>query len=206
MQQSTRDFWNDRYRQKTGKTSGKPGLVLSQFAGPLAPGRALELGCGRGDDALWLARQGWQVTAVDVSAVALGYASDNASRAELAGKVDFEEHDLTETFPEGSFDLVVASFLQSPLDWPRARVLARAAGAVSTGGHLLITEHASHPPGSKAAEDTIFPTAEETLASLALDPRQWRRLCICAIARTGTRAEVHGERVEDNVIFMERLG
>ena len=55
MQQTTRDFWNDRYREKTGETSGKPGLVLSQFAGPLAPGRALELGCGRGDDALWLA-------------------------------------------------------------------------------------------------------------------------------------------------------
>lgn len=206
MQQTTRDFWNNRYRDKTGETSGKPGLVLSQFASPLAPGRVLELGCGRGDDALWLAWQGWQVTAVDVSAVALAYASDSASRAGLAGKIRFEEHDLAETFPQGSFDLVVASFLQSPQDWPRARVLARAAGAVSTGGHLLITEHASHPPGSKATEDTIFPTADETLASLALDPRQWRRLCICAIARTGTRAEVLGETVEDNVIFMERLG
>ncbi|MGR3314373.1 SAM-dependent methyltransferase [Roseovarius indicus] len=203
MQQTTRDFWNNRYRDKTGETSGKPGLVLSQFASPLAPGRVLELGCGRGDDALWLA---WQVTAVDVSAVALAYASDSASRAGLAGNIRFEEHDLAETFPQGSFDLVVASFLQSPQDWPRARVLARAAGAVSTGGHLLITEHASHPPGSKATEDTIFPTADETLASLALDPRQWRRLCICAIARTGTRAEVLGETVEDNVIFMERLG
>lgn len=206
MQQTTRDFWNNRYRDKTGDTSGKPGLVLSQFAGPLAPGRALELGCGRGDDAHWLARQGWQVTAVDVSAVALAYASDSASRAGLAGNIRFEEHDLAETFPKGSFDLVVASFLQSPQDWPRARVLARAAGAVSTGGRLLITEHASRPPGSKATEDTVFPTAEETLASLALDPRQWRRLCVCAIARTGTRADVQGETVEDNVIFMERLG
>ncbi|ABL69525.1 SAM-dependent methyltransferase [Paracoccus denitrificans] len=206
MHQTTRDFWNDRYRQKTGETSGKPGLVLSQFAGPLAPGRALEMGCGRGDDALWLARQGWQVTAVDVSAVALAYAADSASRAGLAGTVQFEEHDLAETFPEGMYDLVVVSFLQSPRDWPRARVLARAAGAVSTGGHLLITEHASHPPGSKATEGTIFPTAEETLASLALDPRQWRRLCVCAIARMGTRDEVQGETVEDNVIFMERLG
>ncbi|KFI24188.1 hypothetical protein CG50_13490, partial [Paenirhodobacter enshiensis] len=75
-----------------------------------------------------------------------------------------------------------------------------------SGSTSLITEHASHPPGSKATEDTIFPTADETLASLALDPRQWRRLCICAIARTSTRAEVLGETVEDNVIFMERLG
>ncbi|PTQ68066.1 hypothetical protein [Celeribacter persicus] len=47
MQQTTRDFWNDRYRDKTGDTSGKPGLVLSQFAGPLAPGRALERRCCR---------------------------------------------------------------------------------------------------------------------------------------------------------------
>ncbi|MAU45982.1 MAG: SAM-dependent methyltransferase [Yangia sp.] len=206
MQQTTRDFWNDRYRQKTGESSGKPGLVLSQFAGPLVPGRALELGCGRGDDALWLARQGWQVTAADVSAVALDYASQSATRAGLAGKIHLEEHDLAETFPEDVFDLVVASFLQSPQDWPRAHVLARAAGAVATGGRLLITEHASRPPGSNAPEDTVYPSAEETLASLDLDPRQWRGLCVCAIAGMGTRDEVQGETVKDNVIFLERIG
>jgi len=206
MQQTTRDFWNDRYREKPGETSGKPGLVLSQFAGPLEPGKALELGCGRGDDALWLARQGWQVTAVDVSAVALGYASDSAIRAGLAGRVQFEEHDLAETFPTGMYDLVVASFLQSPRDWPRAHVLARAAGAVSVGGHLLITEHASRQSGSEAAEDMVFPSAEETLSSLDLAPCHWRRLCVCAIARIGTRTEVRGETVEDNVTFLERTG
>ena len=206
MQQTTRDFWNDRYREKTGKTSGTPGLVLSQFASPLQPGTALELGCGRGDDALWLARQGWQVTAVDVSAVALAYASERSARAGLAGSLRFEEHDLAETFPDGSHDLVVASFLQSPQDWPRARVLARAAGAVTTGGRLLITEHGKRPPGSEAAEDRVFPGAEETLASLALDPRHWRRLCVCAIARKSTRPEVQGQTAEDNVIFLQRLG
>ncbi|MPL79182.1 HTH-type transcriptional regulator HdfR [bioreactor metagenome] len=142
MQQTTRDFWNDRYREKTGETSGKPGLVLSQFAGPLAPGRALELGCGRGDDALWLAQQGWRVTAVDVSAVALAYASDSASRAELAGNIRFEEHDLAETFPKGSFDLVVASFLQSPQDWPRAR-----ARSPSVAEALRLRHRAHRHPG-----------------------------------------------------------
>ena len=87
-----------------------------------------------------------------------------------------------------------------------AHVLARAAGAVATGGRLLITEHASRPPGSNAPEDTVYPSAEETLASLDLDPRQWRGLCVCAIAGMGTRDEVQGETVKDNVIFLERIG
>ena len=59
---------------------------------------------------------------------------------------------------------------------------------------------------SNAPEDTVYPSAEETLASLDLDPRQWRGLCVCAIAGMGTRDEVQGETVKDNVIFLERIG
>ncbi len=204
MQPTPRDFWDDRYRNGPAESSGLPGLVLSLFAGPLRPGRALELGCARGDDAIWLAAQGWQVTAVDVSAVALGYAAGNAARAGLAGSIRFEEHDLAQTFPAGRFDLVTASFLQSTQDWPRARVLARAAEAVGPGGHLLIAEHAAPPPGSTVAAEAHHPTADETLAALHLDPARWQRLCVCAITRTGTRPEVRGETVTDNVVFLQR--
>ena len=175
----TETIWNDIYAKGPQTSSGKPGLALSQFAGPLRPGTALELGCARGDDAVWLARQGWDVTAIDVSSVALDIAARNAEAAGVADRIRFEARDLALSFPEGRFDLVTASFLHSPQDWPRGEVLARAAAAVAPGGHLLIVEHASRAPWSWSPENTRFPTAEDTLASMQLDPDHWAHRCLC---------------------------
>ncbi len=197
-------FWNDIYAKGPQTSSGKAGLALSQFAGPLRPGTALELGCARGDDAVWLARQGWQVTAVDVSSVALDIAARNAEAAGVSGRIRFEAHDLARTFPEGRFDLVAASFLHSPQDWPRAAVLARAAAAVAPGGHLLIVEHASRAPWSWSPENTRFPTAEDTLAALHLGVGAWRDRCVSAIARTASGPDGQSATVTDNVIFLRR--
>lgn len=198
-------FWNDRYQDSSPKTSGRPGMALAQFAAPLPAGRALELGCAKGDDAVWLARQGWHVTAVDISSVALGYAEDNARRNGVGERIHFKEHDLTVSFPEGTFDLVTAGFLHSPYDWPRAEVLARAAGAVAPDGHLLIIEHGSRAPWSWSPEDTLFPTAEDTLDAMRLSAKGWHRLCVCAIARIATGPEDQTALVTDNVIFLRRL-
>lgn len=202
----TKTLWNEIYCKGSPASSGRPGLMLTQFAGPLAPGRALELGCARGDDAIWLARQGWHVTAIDVSSVALGYAAANVADADLSDRIGFEEHDLAMSFPEGAFDLVTASFLHSPQDWPRARVLARAAEAVLPDGHLLIIEHASRLPWSRAPEDMVYPAAEETLAAMALPTAPWQRLCVCTIARQAHGPEGQTAIVKDNVIFLRRIG
>lgn len=156
----TETIWNDIYAKGPQTSSGQPGLALSQFVTPLRPGRALELGCARGDDAVWLARQGWHMTAVDVSSVALGIAARNAEAAGVADRIRFEAHDLALSFPEGSFDLVTASFLHSPQDWPRGAVLARAAQAVAPGGHILIVEHAARASWSWSPENTRFPKHE----------------------------------------------
>lgn len=145
---NTETFWNDTYRRGSTTTSGRPGLILAQFAGPLAPGTALELGCGKGDDAVWLARHGWAVMAVDVSTVALSLAAGNAKAAGVAERIRFDAHDLATSFPAGTFDLVVASFHHSPQEWPRNEALIRAAGAVAPGGHLLVVEHGSPAPWS----------------------------------------------------------
>ena len=198
-------FWEDRYRAASPGSSGKPGSVLRRFTEALAPGRALELGCAKGDDAVWLARLGWRVVAVDISSAALGYAADNAERHGVADRVTFEKHDLSRSFPGGLFDLVVASFLQSPFDWPRAAVLTRAARAVAPGGHLLIVDHGSRAPWSWASPDTQFPTVEETLAGLALRERDWAQIHVDAIERRATGPDGQTAMVLDNVIFLRRL-
>lgn len=143
--------------------------------------------------------------AVDISSIALEYAAANASRNGVGNLIRFERHDLARSFPSGTFDLVTVSFLHSPIDWPRAKVLSRAAEAVSRGGHLLIVEHASRAPWSWAAPNTQYPTADETLASLSLRGNDWSYLHVAAIERRATGPDGQTAMVRDNVIFLRRI-
>lgn len=179
--------------------------MLVRFVGPLPAGTALDLGCALGDDAVWLARRGWQVTAVDVSATALDRAAENVATAGVQDRIEFQRHDLASTFPEGQFDLVSALFLHSPVEFPRTRVLRTAARAVSFGGLLLIVEHASVAPWSWAALDTVFPTPEESLAALDLDRSRWCREFVGAPEREVTGPNGQRAIVTDNVIALRRL-
>lgn len=207
MQVTAQDeFWNDLYSKASPTSSGKPGMALAQFAGPLSPGAALELGCAKGDDAVWLAGRGFQVTAVDISSVALEYAAENARRAGVADRMKFEAHDLAISFPEGAYDLVTASFLHSPHDWPRTRVLARAASVVRPGGHLLIVEHGSYAPWSWSSNETPPPTAEETFRAMDLAAHDWQRNCVCQIERVAKGPGGQTALVKDNIIFLQRIG
>lgn len=198
-------FWEEHYRGHERVWSGRPNPVLVDVGGSLPPGVALDLGCGEGGDAVWLAVQGWRVTAVDVSATALRRAAEQAEAAGVAWRIAFQQHDLEFTFPDGAFDLVSAQHLHSPVEFPRERVLQRAAGAVAPGGLLLIVDHASVPPWSWADPDTRFPAPEETLAAIGLDPGRWRAEMLGAPER---RARGHGGQsatVTDNVIALRRL-
>ncbi len=96
----------------------------------------------------WLAQQGWRVTAVDVSATPLMRASTHATTAGVADRIDFQQHDLTRTFPTGAFDLVSSQYLRSPVEFPRDRVLHEAARTGAHGGLLVIHDHASVAPWS----------------------------------------------------------
>jgi len=195
-------YWEARYRDGSPTSSGRPGVALRTFAEPLAAGRALELGCGKGDDAVWLATLGWSVTAVEISATALGYAAANAERAGVADRVGFEQHNLAESFPDGQFDLVTASFLAAS---PREVVFPKLAQAVAPGGHLLIVDHATPLPWRKAPPDRKFPTVEETVANLAIDESAWRRVHADVFERQATSPEGETATVKDSVIFLKRL-
>jgi len=87
-------FWEEHYRGHERVWSGKPNPVLVDVVGSLPPGKALDLGCGEGGDAVWLAAQGRRVTAADVSTTALYRAAEEAETAGVAHRIDFEQHDL----------------------------------------------------------------------------------------------------------------
>ncbi|WP_229796335.1 class I SAM-dependent methyltransferase, partial [Saccharothrix coeruleofusca] len=98
-------FWEQMYRSRERLFSGAPNGVLVTEVADLPPGQALDVGCGEGGDALWLARRGWRVTAVDISHTALSRAA--AAGADVAGRVAWKHGDLTATPPPaGAFDLV----------------------------------------------------------------------------------------------------
>jgi SAM-dependent methyltransferase len=202
--ETAEQVWEGIYRATSPDTSGRPGTILKRFVEGLAPGCALELGCGKGDDAVWLARQGWAVLAVDISATALGYATENAKRAGVAEHITFERHDLARTFPVGRFDLVTASFFHSPVLFPRAEVFQRAAATVTSGGHVLITDHGSRAPWSWSAPETRYPTPDETLASLQLTAAEWQPRHVEAIERLATGPDGQTATVIDNVLFLQR--
>ena len=148
MSDDVRDRWNERYLARPRVWSGSPNPVLVDEATRLAAGRALDIGCGEGADALWLAERGWQVLGIDVSDAAIDRARDEAhSRTVsgglgLAGSAEFRRADLRDWVPERrAFDLVIAFFVHLPVD-ERDLVFGRLADAVSPGGTLLLVGHA----------------------------------------------------------------
>ncbi len=203
--ESSEAFWEQRYAKMTKPSGGRASAALTRFAAERAPGRALELGCARGDDAIWLARQGWTVTGVDVSKTALSAARASAEAAGLSDRVRFVHHDLATSFPNGTYDLVFAMFLQSPIEFGRARALRRAAAAVVSDGLLLIVSHGSRAPWSSAPPDTVFPTAREELAMLELHPGDWREVFVDEVEREGIGPDGQRARVIDTVVAVERL-
>jgi SAM-dependent methyltransferase len=145
------------------------------------------------------------VVAVDVSGTVLARAAKNAETAGVSDLIAFERHDLASTFPKGRFDLVSALFMHSPVEFPRTRVLRAAARAVAPGGLLLIVEHASVAPWSWADPDTAFPTPEQSLAALDLDPSRWDSDSAGAPKREATGPNGQTATVTDNVIALRRL-
>jgi len=132
--------WDARYSEHDGaRWSGRPnGRLVAEVAG-LTPGRALDVGCGEGADAIWLARSGWTVTAIDISDVAVTRAREAAA---LAGAVvEWVCGDVLQTpFPAGSFDLVSLQYPALPKAAGEAAVRALL-GTVRPGGLLLAAYH-----------------------------------------------------------------
>ncbi|NSC20196.1 methyltransferase domain-containing protein [Streptomyces albus subsp. chlorinus] len=202
---STQEFWDARYRAEEQVFSGAPNAALVRETADLVPGTALELGCGEGGDAVWLAQRGWTVTATDVSSVALRRAADRAEAAGVGDRIDWQRHDLAESFPEGTFDLVSSHFLYPPRPEGREPILRRAAGSVAPGGVLLIVSHAGMPPWESAPDPEFsFPTPEELLAALDLPAGRWEVLVSETYQRPVTDPEGRPATRPDSTLKLRR--
>lgn len=146
-------FWDERYGSSDQLFSGNPnGVVVTEVAG-LPPGQALDVGCGEGGDAIWLARRGWRVTAVDISQVALQRAA--VAGADVAERIAWTRADLAVTPPPaGSFDLVSLQYFPLPHQ-PDHAAVRRLLAAVAPGGTLLVAGHdlADLPPAHASEFD-----------------------------------------------------
>jgi SAM-dependent methyltransferase len=204
---SEAEFWDARYAGSDRVWSGNPNGVLVREVGRLKPGTALDLGCGEGADAVWLARQGWRVTAVDISRVALDRAAAHAAAEGIAdGLIDWQRHDLAESFPEGTYDLVSAQFLHSPNDMPRERILRAAAAAVAPGGVLLVVGHAGFPAWETNPHPEVhFPTPAEVLESLELPEGEWEVLLTDEHERVQNGPDGQPTTRVDNTLEIRRL-
>ena len=133
--------WDRRYAGTELLWTARPNRFLVAEGAELSPGRALDLACGEGRNAVWLAEQGWQVTGVDFSGVALAKARELA--AARAVDVEWIESDLRGYRPErAAYDLVLLFYLQLP-EAERRPVVRAASAAVAAGGSLLLVAHDS---------------------------------------------------------------
>lgn len=220
------EYWEGRYGEFGAMWTGRVNATLAEIAAEFAPGRSLDLGCGEGGDVLWLASRGWDALGIDLSETAITRAREQAERQGLHS-ASFVAADLAEwvSDPAGiegqaevagehegggsrggaeSFDLVSASFLQSPVELPRAQILRVAASRVAPGGHLVLVSHAAPPQGAPAPGPGEFPTPESELETLALDPESWSIEVAEVRHRTGERPDGTRMDFDDAVVVARR--
>ena len=159
--------WDQRYADSEFLWTVHPNRFLLEEAAALPSGRALDLACGEGRNAVWLAQRGWQVTGVDFSAVAIEKARMLATERGLYPQ--WIVADLLEYQPaKRAFELVLVLYLQLPAE-QRRQIVRRAADAVAPAGMLLIVAHDSenieHGHGGPQDPAVLY-TAQDVVADL----------------------------------------
>lgn len=198
-------FWNGVYAAQPANGGPRPNARLTETITGLPPGDVLDLGCGNGGDALWLADRGWRVTAADISLVAVGRLAALARSRGLEERLTTMRLDLREFFPPGEFDLICAHYLHTPFDLDRAAVLRSAAHALRPGGRLLIVDHGSTAPWSwNQDSDVRYPSAREVADELDLDPATWTVTRAEASPRIARGPGGRTAEVTDHVLLIRR--
>ena len=183
------EFWDERYAADR-VWSGAPNPQLVDRVARLRPGRALDVGAGEGADAIWLAEQGWQVTALDISRVALDKAAAHAAERGVGDAIGWQQVDLGSwAGDDAAYDLVSAQFMY--LDQPALTQLYRRLGAaVASGGTLLLVGH--HPVDPRHGSHD-FPDVRWTPEDAArwLDEDDWSAIDLATVRREGHLGTMH---------------
>lgn len=201
-------FWDERYQSSSALWSGHPNPVLVAEMTDLAAASALDVGCGEGADAIWLARRGWQVTAVDISTVALERGAAHAREAgtDLAHRISWQHVDLTTWVPPPStYDLVSAQFLHAP-KFQRQTLHRRLAASVAPGGSLLVVGHHASDLQTTVPRPPVpelFFTAGDVAA--LLDPHGWDVVVSDTRPRQTLDPEGRTTTIHDAVLLATRV-
>lgn len=156
--------WDERYAATDLVWSAGPNQFVETELAALEPGRAVDLACGEGRNALWLAGRGWAVTALDFSGVAL----DKGRRLAGDRSVDWLQADATIWTEPGAYDLALLAYLQLPAE-ERRRAVRNALDAVRPGGTFFLVAHDSTnlTEGTGGPQDaSVLYTAEDVLDDL----------------------------------------
>ncbi|AOW93743.1 methyltransferase type 12 [Rhodococcus sp. WMMA185] len=205
----SQEFWDARYDSPTAVWSGDPNPHLVEQLKDVAPGNALDVGCGEGADAIWLASRGWNVIGLDVSPVALTRAAARADEAGagIADRTSWQQTDLRSWEPPvHRFDLVSAHFIHVPSS-DRRVLHRRLAAAVRPGGRLLVVGH--HPSDLHTSvrrldfPDLLF-TADQIAAEL--DPDDWDIFVCAEPTREALDPEGKPVTIRDSVLHGVRRG
>jgi SAM-dependent methyltransferase len=198
-------FWDERYRSHSAVWSGNPNMQLLNEVSELPPGTALDVGCGEGADAIWLAERGWRVTAADISSVALARARAVEVSADVARRIDWLHADLLAWAPpSASYDLVSAQFMQLP-KVPREFLFRRLASSVKPLGTLLIVGHDPSDLQTTAARPPM-PDLFYTAADVAtlLEPSDWDIIVEASRERSTTDPAGRTITIHDAVLRARR--
>ena len=185
--------WDERYRTQPWPT--EPDAELVELVGPLEPGAALDLGCGTGRNALWLARWGWRVTGVDSSRVGLEIAEGRAREQGL--EATWALADLMAFSPRAPVELVVMANIH-PAPAERIALFAHVADAVAPGGHLYVSGHHVEAVGVAGPPDSARLYTEEIVRD------GFSGLDILRLERVVRAAEAEGPAVVDVVLWASR--
>ena len=202
-----KSYWETHWQNASGRRDEfaiDANPYLAHETRGLERGTALDAGCGEGTEAIWLAAEGWQVTAVDISSEALSRASERASSdVTVAERIEWVEADLSTWQPGGEFDLVATHYAHPAI--PQLDFYERISHWVAPGGSLLIVGHL-HRAGTPGHDHDPPEKASVTAASISavLDPATWDVITAAEHSRTLGDAAGGGVELHDAVVRATR--
>jgi SAM-dependent methyltransferase len=213
------EYWDQIWQsdRAAAMESSAPNPHLVRETAGLAPGTALDAGCGAGAETIWLAARGWQVTGADIAAAALVRAAQRAADAGVSERVRWVQADLSTWEPDARYDLVTTHYAHPAM--PQLEFYDRTASWVAPGGTLLVVGHLHHDATADGHEhgrahghghgcESGGPpaSASATAATIAerLDPTLWDVVTAEESHRTMSGPGGHETPIHDVVVRATR--